>query len=432
MHLGEVERHVEAEAEARRALNLGVVLPETQYVLARALMGQDRYEDAEAALLAALALKSDYAEAHSQLAELVWMRTGNLSEAGAHLSTAAASPSAPAALSIAKAHLLRFAGDEEGAFDVLKLALRRQPPTAALLVAAAKAAMKCGEAEVALNYAAEANTVEPGDLDARFALCEMFLGYGDPVQAAKIGEALLKDLPNDQNAASLLAVAWRMMGDDRYGALYDYDAFVRSYTIDVPSGWSSLPSYLADLQEGLTGLHKLKTHPVGQSLRGGTQTVPTLLNSDHPAVKAFPSAIDGPIRRYMTEIGQGEDLLRRRNGNGYQIKGIWSVRLQPNGFHADHVHPQGWISSACYVALPPVVDAGGHEGWIKFGEPGAITRPALAAEHFVRPEPGLLVLFPSYMWHGTVPFCGDHTRLTAAFDLIPGRPERASGAKAGR
>jgi hypothetical protein len=30
-----------------------------------------------------------------------------------------------------------------------------------------------------------------------------------------------------------------------------------------------------------------------------------------------------------------------------------------------------------------------------------------------------VVLFPSYMWHGTVPFRGPEGRLTIAFDLIP-------------
>ena len=33
-------------------------------------------------------------------------------------------------------------------------------------------------------------------------------------------------------------------------------------------------------------------------------------------------------------------------------------------------------------------------------------------------EDGLLVLFPSYMWHGTVPFASDEKRLTCAFDVV--------------
>jgi len=45
--------------------------------------------------------------------------------------------------------------------------------------------------------------------------------------------------------------------------------------------------------------------------------------------------------------------------------------------------------------------------------------PPLRAEFYLRPQPGLLVLFPSYMWHGTVPFSGTQTRLTIAFDIVP-------------
>jgi uncharacterized protein (TIGR02466 family) len=121
----------------------------------------------------------------------------------------------------------------------------------------------------------------------------------------------------------------------------------------------------------------------------------------------------------MAAIGTGDDPVRRRNTGGYRFAGVWSVRLQPNGFHADHVHPEGWLSSAFYVSLPSAVEGEGRQGWLKFGEPGTPTRPKLAPEHFVKPEPGKLVLFPSYMWHGTVPFSGDAPRLTIAFDLVP-------------
>ena len=70
--------------------------------------------------------------------------------------------------------------------------------------------------------------------------------------------------------------------------------------------------------------------------------------------------------------------------------------------------------------MPPAVqDQGDHAGWLRFGAPPIPTRPSLSAEHFVRPEPGLLVLFPSYLWHGTVPFGGDQVRTTIAFDLVP-------------
>ena len=78
----------------------------------------------------------------------------------------------------------------------------------------------------------------------------------------------------------------------------------------------------------------------------------------------------------------------------------------------------GWLSSAYYVDLPKVVSDGeDRQGWIKFGEPNLDV--GQTAEHFEQPKPGRLVLFPSYMWHGTVPFTGPDTRLTLPFDIVP-------------
>ena len=37
----------------------------------------------------------------------------------------------------------------------------------------------------------------------------------------------------------------------------------------------------------------------------------------------------------------------------------------------------------------------------------------------VKPQGGKLVLFPSYMWHGTVPFHSSQSRTTLAFDAVP-------------
>jgi hypothetical protein len=83
------------------------------------------------------------------------------------------------------------------------------------------------------------------------------------------------------------------------------------------------------------------------------------------------------------------------------------------------VHPEGWISSAYYVAVPrEVAGANDHRGWIQFGEPRWPT-PGVTAERFVEPKPGRLVLFPSCMWHGTVPFHEGEERLTIAFDAVP-------------
>ncbi len=417
---GDLQRFAEAEASTARARALGLDAPETWLVRARALAGLHRWDEAEAAFREAIRRRPLYAEAHRSLAQQVWMRTGDLAAARRDLDAALAVRPDAQALTVELAQLQQYAGEPEAADRTLAAAAERPGAQPLLKGAASQKAVRL-DPDRAARYAEEAVAAAPSNDDLRRTLAEARLAQGRWRDALAIAEDLLTRSPDHQGDLMLQSTAWRLGGDDRRLAREDYDALVRARTIDAPPGWPDLAAYLRDLAAALERLHVVHTHPVGQSLRGGTQTNANLLESDDPAVRAFPQAVDGAIRAYMAALGpgSGDDPVRRRNTGRYRFAGIWSVRLRSQGRHVDHIHPAGWLSSACYVSLPPAVDAGGREGWIKFGEPGAPTRPKLGAERFVKPEPGLLVLFPSYMWHGTAPFTGDAARLTVAFDLLP-------------
>lgn len=416
----DVGRNVDAENAARNALANGLDTADARFALARALMAQDRFEECEEALRQTLQRDPGHTLAHYNLVEVIWMRTASIQAACTELDAILQRYPNTQALLALKARLLTSAGDAQCAYTAIAAGLAHREDDAMLHSVAANVALEF-DAVSAARHATRAIELAPGDVRAMAALCAALLGTGRAEQAARVAAELAKINPDDQHTIALQSSAWRLLGDARYRDLYDYANSVRGWTIDTPPGWPDLPSYLADLARSLRGLHTLKTHPVNQSLRHGTQTNEDLTRSEDPAIRAFFSAIDGPIRRHMQAIGKGKDPLRRRNTGSYKLAGAWSVLLRPDGFHVNHVHAQGWLSSACYIDLPSVVGDDSRQGWIKFGEPGVRTDPALAPEHFVQPKPGLLVLFPSYMWHGTVPFPGapDETRLTIAFDVVP-------------
>jgi Putative 2OG-Fe(II) oxygenase len=84
---------------------------------------------------------------------------------------------------------------------------------------------------------------------------------------------------------------------------------------------------------------------------------------------------------------------------------------------------EGWISSSYYVAVPEVTkDQDAKQGWIKFGEPSLNVPLKNPVRRAIQPVPGRLVLFPSYMWHGTTPFHAPAVRTTIAFDAVPDGP----------
>ena len=55
-------------------------------------------------------------------------------------------------------------------------------------------------------------------------------------------------------------------------------------------------------------------------------------------------------------------------------------------------------------------------GWLKLGEAPLELGIDAPPVQRIEPKPGRLVLFPSWMWHGTVPFTAGE-RLTVAFDV---------------
>jgi tetratricopeptide (TPR) repeat protein len=368
-------------------------------LLGRILNKQSRFAEAESAWRAAIRRDPASPQGQRELAELVWMQTGDLAKARAELDAA---PQTAEIVTIA-VNLLQGAGEEDTAYALAAARAARDP---SLHVLAARAALAIDPAAADRHLAA----APAGAMPAARAKTEIEvdLALGRAAQAVRRSEALHASRPGDQHATALMATAWRLAGDPRYQALYDYERLVRTYRIDPPEGWSNLDDYLSDLGQALDIIHGPLTHPVGQSLRHGSQTMRALSDYPQAPIRALFAAIDPPIHRHLAAIGAASQ--------NYAIAGAWSVRLNNGGFHINHVHPEGWISSAFYVRTPQNLQ--GSEGFLKFGEPGPPTTPHLREEHLVKPEPGLLVLFPSYMWHGTVPFASTEKRLSCAFDIV--------------
>lgn len=415
--LGDLGLAVEAEAAARQSLTIPPNAPETYLVLGRSLQSQGRYDEAEDALSRALALRPAYPDAHRDLAQLRWMRSGDTATALARLRQ----EGDIADLALIAASVLEFSGDLEGAAHLLADTLAREPGSLAVRLAASSLDLALGRTASALKHARIVDAAAPNQGPAVLApLVQALLASGQPDEALRRLEPWRRGAPDDQLAIALQLTAWRALDDHRYRALTDPATVVRAFTLPTPPGWPDLPAYLRDLKSTLEDLHDLKTHPLHQSLRGGSQTSQSLLRSTNPVITAFFDAVRTPLSAYLAALGQGTDPLRGRSTGAGKPKTAWSVRLQPKGRHANHVHPQGWISSAFYVDTPTrAIDGGDQAGWLRFGEPAFPVTPPQGPLHAVRPEPGRLVLFPSYLWHGTVPFETDETRLTIAFDVLP-------------
>lgn len=227
-----------------------------------------------------------------------------------------------------------------------------------------------------------------------------------------------RELQRDQSVElwSYAATAWRLAGDRRSNWLESDERLVK--VIDLSS---ALPP-LSVLADRLRSLHVAKGQYLDQSVRGGTQTDGPLLSRIDPVIRHLRKAIVGAVQSYVGQLPPTDErhpLLRHRRDRRVRFSGSWSVRLRSEGHHSNHVHPLGWISSALYVALPERrAGETDDSGWLTLGEPDRKLGVDLPPRRKVEPEPARLVLFPSWMWHGTVPFAQGE-RLTVAFDVAP-------------
>jgi len=320
--------------------------------------------------------------------------------------------------------LLWQAGELAAAETLLQEFLRRTGPSSGLQSTLAAILRDEGRLNEAEALALEAAASAPEDQAVIMSLVSIMLARGAAGDASAFITAQLQRFPDSQAWLAYEATAARLLGTERYRELYDYERFVRVFDLEAPRGFGSMAEFNRALGATLDERHHFSRPPLDQTLRNGTQTSRSLLSDSDPLVQAALEAFAAPIEEYRRSITAGADHpLARANVGVSRFTGAWSVRLHRAGYHVNHFHPEGMLSSAYYVQVPPEVrDQDRKSGWLKFGEPRHPV-PGATAERFVQPQPGRLVLFPSYMWHGTNPIHGDETRVCIAFDVRPARPQ---------
>ncbi|MEM1201196.1 MAG: putative 2OG-Fe(II) oxygenase, partial [Pseudomonadota bacterium] len=104
----------------------------------------------------------------------------------------------------------------------------------------------------------------------------------------------------------------------------------------------------------------------------------------------------------------------------------WAAVLDKQGNQDAHIHFDGHLSGCYYVRIPDEVsdEANGEEGTVAGGFEVGRPPPEFFCqrEHrhkVVKPHEGLMVLFPSYMYHQTIPFKSTERRICVAFDAMP-------------
>jgi tetratricopeptide (TPR) repeat protein len=324
-------------------------------------------------------------------------------------------------LPLDKANFLFLKEDFGGAREYFERAARMLPDHVMPHDGLGMILARQGEFEGAIREHEIALKMEPQNAHAWRNYAETLIRAGDAKKALSAAEEARAIEPEDQGALAIWSIAANLLDDPRGEILNDYENFVQMFELEPPQGYSDMESFNRDLNAYLDRLHRDKREMIDQTLRGGTQTLEDIFGRGHDPVERLRARIDEAVAVYISRMKEDSEhplLKRRRRDFGYAAS--WSSRLHDCGFHTNHFHSKGWISSAYYVSVPEIADdTASKQGWIKFGEPYFDAGLKNPIRRTVQPEPGTLVLFPSYMWHGTVPFRSEDARTTIAFDVVP-------------
>lgn len=389
--------------------------------LASALAVADRSEEAVAAYEAMLAKDPDNPELHAYFNGYLGVM-GHADYLKSYHRALQRHPGDPRfAIPLARKYLLENRGHD--AVQVLETALGEGGEPAFLHQELSHVLREQGEFARGLEYARSALAANRSPAAERELATAIMAAGADYQEAHTLLTSLVKQFPVDQGLWALYATALRYTNNaEAYRALVDYDKMIQVREIASQQDFDNLDGFIDFIRQSLLRLHTTKQHPVEQSMLHGTQTLDDLFSRRDPAIQQLRVALGEQLSSVIAGLPvQDDHPLCGRNTGHFAFSDSWSVRLWRDGFHKNHFHSQGWLSSAFYLTVPNAVDHGG-EGWIKFGEPGFKAREPLSADYWVKPREGSLVVFPSYLWHGTEPLKTASERVTVGYDILPAGP----------
>jgi len=379
---------------------------------ASALAEEGKQSAAEALLEDTLRRHPDWLQGHKRLAALRWTSGDSRHFARSYAAACEAQPQ-NLPLRLAWFSAMAQARDWDAALTVVAGGEKLIGSAPAFAVSRAYLAAESGDTESAEEWFARTESIRDDVLGiAHLRHC---LRTAQWQKAESLALALLQER-SAQMIWPYLSLIWRLRGDARARWLDGAPPYIRVFDL----GYSA--AELHDLATLLRRLHTARAPHLEQSVRGGTQTDTDrqLFFRAEPEIQTVRTRVCAAIREYVAGLPAtvpGHPLLGPQRGR-ILFSGSWSVRLIPQGHHVSHTHPRGWISSAFYVSLPPPGQRGAPPaGWIRFGVPPRDLGLSLDALGQVEPRPGQLILFPSTLWHETLPFDAGE-RLVIAFDVM--------------
>lgn len=354
-------------------------------------------------------------------------RKARLHEAGAILTKLAGEQQeAQLMLSLATIHLaLETPADDVKATAAAERALDLAPDDqsrANALAALGKAHVRLGDHTSAETCLRQALDLNPDHKDAfkRFASLKLTTG-GEDELLGQIARLQGLGVGHSRLLGALGLTELRRGDMNRARDTYGIDTLMRRTTLTPPDGWPSLAAFNEAIVAEMSSHPSLRFEAPGSASRK-TWRVDSPATKRSTVIPQLQARILDEISGFMDGLAAVDHPWVRARPGAAELHN-WCVMTDGEGFEEWHVHQFGWLSGVYYAGVPDsIINGDGPGGCIAFGVPTDLAGPEVAAEFgttLIRPEPGLLMLFPSHCYHRTFPHFEGGRRTCVAFDLKP-------------
>ena len=393
-----------------KALDIKPDFADAHYNLGTALQGLGNKDGAVSHYRKAIDFKPNYPKAHYNLGVML-QGIGNKDEAISHYRKAIDLKPDFAEAYSNLGSVLQIQGDTSQAMDLYRKATDINPgySNAHHNLGAALQELGCFEAAICSYDLADLVYSHVKSLECFYAL-ERYESFYQ-----KLDELIEMNKANIRAAAISAFVSNQLNLSDPYPFCKRPLDFIRVY--EKLEGLGDIDGITSRLVDKLNSL-KADWMPDGKSTRSGFQTPSDLFENPKGPFADLQTIIESKIEKYRSEFNSEDCDFIKFFPKKFILKS-WGVRLLKGGYQAMHIHPHGWLSGVCYLQMPKSCNQ--QEGSIEFslwGENYKILNKNYPKKQYF-PQTGDVVLFPSSLFHGTIPFQSNEERWSIAFDLAP-------------
>ena len=345
-----------------------------------ALQELGRLEDAETSCKKAIAIKPDYAEAHSNLGNTL-KELGRLKDAETSYNKAIA-----------------IKPDYAEAHSNLGFVL--------------KGLGRIAEAEASF---AEAVRLKPDFIKARNEMLTcLYLMDKKLLFFDELDYSIKQDMANSVTG-SLTCRSALKYGEERPN-IFCIAPLEHALIVDLKSRYNFEDIFVLNSKAILR--EDKRSHKRQYLLLNGYQTSGNIFNIGNSFTVQIQKAIRLEIERYRINFESSEEGFIRKWPTEYSLNG-WLISMKSGGELLPHIHENGWLSGSIYINVPQKLKIDSGNLVVALGTDSDATNSRLNSKKVFDVVTGSMVLFPASLMHHTIPFESDEERIVLAFDVIP-------------